>query len=246
MEADGDPRGRFPKLPIVSPADLPPLSQREKYGGLFYVGIGGLVLLVAMLGYFAYAAWSLRDVWSDVYKLNDPHRPEPERLAAANRLAQSARLGDAQKLALALDRNLPDRARLALAEGVSAELAAGDPRGFSLAVARSPGWPSWLRLTLELNLARGVIRGYAIPPLALEELSHSEDPMIAAVAFFARTVARPEDADARKALELQAAGQGPAAEITRRLLEVLHAPAPRREAMIDEIGRWFHDGRPEG
>ena len=46
----GESPNGFPKLPILSPAEIPPpsaavYSQREKYGGLFYLGIAGLVLL---------------------------------------------------------------------------------------------------------------------------------------------------------------------------------------------------------
>lgn len=239
MDVNGDPRARFPKLPILSPAELPPRGQREKYGGLFYLGIGGLVVLVVMVAWFGYGLWSLRDVWSNVYVLHDARRPEPQRLAAALKLARSPNLGDDQRLALALERDLPDRARYSLALAVSADLAAEDPRGFSLEVARSPGWPSWLRLVLELNLARGVIRGYAIPPVALQELSRNDDPMIAAVALFSQAVARPSEPDARKALELQAADAGSTAGLARKLIDALDAPAPQREPLIDEIGHWL-------
>ncbi len=241
MDSNGDPGARFPKLPILSAGELPPLGQREKYGGLLYLGIGGLVVLVIMIGWFGYAAWSLRDVWRDVYVLHDVRAPLPDRLAAASRLARSPRFGDDQRLELALERALPDRARHALAEGVSTDLLRADPRGFSLAVARSPGWPGWLRIPLELDLVRGVIRGYSVPPVALEELARNDDPMIAALALFAQAVERPGEPFARKALEVQAAGLGSRADLANRLLGVLDLPAPNREPPMDDISRWLRE-----
>lgn len=242
MDAQGGHPPDFPTLPILSPADLPPRGAREKYGGLFYVGIGGLVVLVVLIAWFATGAWSLRDVWRDVYVLHDARRPDLEREAAAVRLAGSTRFGDDQKLALALERGLPDRARHALALGVSADLAGEDPRGFSLAVARSPNWPSWLRLALELNLARGAVRGYAIAPAALDELARDDDPVIAAVARFAQAVAGADAGTARQALEQTAAGAGSTAALARMLLKALAAPAPGREPLIDQIGLWLQTG----
>ena len=83
---------QFPKLPILSQAEIPPaprLSQREKYGGLFYVGIAGLVLLCLMVGWFAYGFWSLRDVWEDVYVLHNPRRTRVR--SRASRLSSQPR-----------------------------------------------------------------------------------------------------------------------------------------------------------
>ena len=58
---------------------------------------------------------------------------------------------------------MPDQARYVLAEAVSTEAVASDPRAYSLAVALSPDWPDWLRLLLARRLAYGAARGYAHP-----------------------------------------------------------------------------------
>ena len=79
----GQPSGfNFPVLPIVTPGEAKPrLTVRDKYGGLFYLGVIGLAILVALVAWFAWGAWSLRAVWSNVYVLHDRNRPEAERVA---------------------------------------------------------------------------------------------------------------------------------------------------------------------
>ena len=42
-------RATYPRRP-------PPRGQREKYGGLFYLGIAGLVSLVGLIGWFGMAS----------------------------------------------------------------------------------------------------------------------------------------------------------------------------------------------
>ncbi len=95
-------RPRFPELPILKPGELPPAApprgQREKYGALFYLGISGLVVLVALIGWFGHGLWSNRDIWADVYALNDTSRPESDRLDAALRLARNPRLDDGARM----------------------------------------------------------------------------------------------------------------------------------------------------
>ncbi len=66
----------FPDLPIVTP-DPPRRSESERYGSLFYLGVGGLAVLVVLIGWFGWSAWSLRDVWTNIYILNDPKLPGP-------------------------------------------------------------------------------------------------------------------------------------------------------------------------
>ena len=74
-------------LPILSPAEIPPprKAQRgEKYGGLFYVGIGGIVLMVLMVGWFAYGFLeSARRLGWGIYVLHD--RGPPGRRPSAGR-----------------------------------------------------------------------------------------------------------------------------------------------------------------
>ena len=80
---------------------------------------------------------------------------------------------DRQLMEICLRRDLPDLARYLLAEAVSTEAVARDPRAFALTVARSPDWPDWLRLVLSRRLAYGATRGYAIPEVALDELANT-------------------------------------------------------------------------
>jgi len=238
---DPRPPARFPSLPILNGPPPPGLGQHEKYGGLFYLGLAGLVLLLALVSWFAWNVWSLRGIFGDVYTLNDPHKPDPERILAAMRLAHSNGLADTQRLEMCLDRSLPDLARLILAEGVSADLVAEDPRVYALTVARSEGWPSWIRLALAFNIARGVIRGYTIPSEALQELAQNKDRAVAALGLFAQAAALQPDPQARAALQ-SAAADKTTGQFAALLLEVLDLPVPARERRLDEIAIWTRTG----
>ena len=145
MSVFGESSNGFPKLPILSPAEIPPPGQRgeprsqfEKYGGLFYLGIAGLALLAVLVAWFGFRFWSLRDVWTDVYVLHDPAHSDLDRIARAQRLAGDPRVNDDQRMEICLRRDVPDLARYLLAESVSTDAVARDPRSFSLTVARSP------------------------------------------------------------------------------------------------------------
>jgi len=234
---------RFPDLPIVKP-DVPLRGRRERYGALFYLGIGGLVLLVSLIVWFAHGIWRNRDIWADVYVLHDASRPESERIQAAFRLSRNPRFVDAQKMESSLRRDLPDLARYLLAEGVSTGAVARDPRGFALTVARSPGWPDWLRLLLARPLACGAGRGYAIPRAALDELAASSDPMIALWATYA-LAARPEpDAAAVAKLEALAQTRGDLGQLAASLLGALRA-GDGRETRLEAACLWLRHHHPQ-
>ncbi len=130
-------------LPIITP-DPPRRSQAQKFGGLFYLGIGGLAVLVLLIGWFGWGVWSLRHVWTRVYILNDAGRPEPERIDAALALSRDPDANQRQLWDLALSRVPPPLARYLLAEALTSEAIQADPSGYALAVARSEGWPDWL------------------------------------------------------------------------------------------------------
>src|SRR4051794_21868382 len=85
----------FPSLPIVTP-DVARKSMREKYGALYFLGIGGLLVLILIIGWFAWNAWSMRTVWTNVYVLHDPSRPELARLQAAYELGRDPRVNQRQ------------------------------------------------------------------------------------------------------------------------------------------------------
>ncbi len=237
----------FPKLPILNSAEIPPptrLSQREKYGGLFYVGIAGLVLLCVMVGWFAYGFWSLRDVWEDVYVLHNPKRSEADRVQAAFRLSHDPRVNDGQRMEICLRRDVPELARYLLAEAISTDSVASDPRAFSLAVARSSDWPDWLRLLLARRLMYAAVRRYGIPFEALDELAGHSDPMIAvwAKSTLALIVSRSDPA-AR--FEQKSHDPGPPGELSARLLTVIQSPPMERELRLDEVTVWMRAHHPQ-
>jgi hypothetical protein len=230
--------GGFPELPIVTPP-VSARSQREKYGSLFYVGIAGLVVLLALLGWFGYSVWSHRDLWADVYVLHDAKRPEIERIRAAYRLSRDDRLSDDARRGMALERTIPDLARYLLAESVSTDEVARDPRAFALAAARSPDWPDWLRLVLARRLAYGAARGYAIPREAVAELAQHSDPMIRVWAYYAFAVTPGADPDMAAELEKAAQAPGDAQALAKMLVSDLGGPPASREERLDRATRWM-------
>ena len=206
--------GPFPSLPIVTP-DPPRRSAVEKYGGMYLLGLAGLVVVVGLVSWFAIGVWSLRAVWSDIYILHDESRPVAERVQAAYALGRDPRVTPPQRWEMCLRKPLPELARYVLAESLTAEIVRADPRHYSLMVARSPGWPDWLRLLLVRPLAYGAAEGLARPREALVELGRHHDPAIRLWADFARS-ASPDvasDPDAGKELERTAADDGPDREL---------------------------------
>ncbi len=121
-------RNGFPELPILHSVPAPPRTQRDKYGGLFYLGAGGLAVLVVFITWFGYRVWQLRDVWAQVYALHDQTRSDAVRIESAMTLSRDKRVTDHQLMEICLRRDLPDRARYVLAEAVSTEAVARDPR----------------------------------------------------------------------------------------------------------------------
>jgi hypothetical protein len=249
----GDGRPRFPELPILNPGEVPaPVAapargQREKYGALFYLGIAGLVVLLALIGWFGYGLWTNRDIWADVYVLNDAKRPEGDRLDAAVRLSRNPRLDDGARMEMALRKDLPAPARYLLAESVSTELVAHDPRSYALTVARSEGWPDWLRLLLARRLAYGAGRGYTIPREALDELRQQSDPMIGLWATYSLAVLPRSGPDPTITAELEKSAQvaNPTGELARRLLGALRATGEERERRLDEATGWLRRHHPQ-
>jgi hypothetical protein len=249
----GESTNGFPKLPILSPAEIPPpgqhggsaRSQFEKYGGLFYLGIAGLAILAVLVGWFAFRMWNLRDVWTDVYVLHDPGHSELDRVRAAFRLAGDPRVNDAQRMEMSLRRDVPDMARYLLAESVSTDAIARDPRSFALTVARSPEWPDWLRLLFARRLAYGAARGYAVPREALAELAGHSDPMIGLWADCALTLLPESAPKAAGALAQAAVVPGPTAELAALLRAASAALPAEREARLNDASAWLRLHHPQ-
>lgn len=231
-------------LPIITP-DPPRRSQAQKFGGLFYLGIGGLAVLVLLIGWFGWGVWSLRHVWTRVYILNDAGRPEPERIDAALALSRDPDANQRQLWDLALSRVPPPLARYLLAEALTSEAIQADPSGYALAVARSEGWPDWLRLLLVRPLAYDGGRR-ALPPAPLAELRRHPDPFIGLWAAYIQAVAR-EDPEAAAMLDRAASGPEPTAELARMLDGALKAgddPASRAR-LLDRATLWQRRHHPD-
>lgn len=253
MDVFGEIRGpRFPDLPILNPGDVPvpaapARGQREKYGGLFYLGIVGLVVLVGLIAWFGYGLWSHRAIWAEVYALNDGRRPLADRLDAALRLSRDPRFGDEARIGLALRKDLPSLARYLLAESVSTELVAHDPRTYALEVARSEGWPDWLRLLLARQLAYGSVRGYAVPTGVVVELCRHPDPMIRLWATFTLAAHRSLGPDSRVGAELEEAARAPTPDgrLALMLLDALRSEGEARERRLDDLTVWLRRHHPQ-
>jgi hypothetical protein len=236
---------RFIKLPILLPGDAPRRSSAERYGALFYLGVAGLVLTLGMVAWFGWGVWSLRDVWANIYAVNDPRRPEAERVRAAEALVRDSRVAPRQLWDLALSRVPPARARYLFAEALRGEAVEGDPRGYALAVARSEGWPDWLRLLLTRPLAYGA-EVHPLPRAPLDELRRQQDPAIRLWALYALAVA-VEDRDAAAALDAEAARDGSMSDLARLLSDARRAPpgSAKRRAQLDDATRWLRANHPE-
>jgi hypothetical protein len=242
-DVGASPNG-FPKLPILQNA-APTRSQRERYGALLYLGIAGLLILAALLAWFAHGVWRLRDVWADVYVLHDASRTETERIHAAFQLGRNSRLSDSQLMETCLRRDLPDLARYLLAEAVSTEAVARDPRGYALTVARSPGWPDWLRLVLARRLAYGAARGYAVPSEALDELARHPDPMIGPWATCAAALSPGAQSGRTGQLEAAAGDPGERGQLAKLLLAAVAALPEEREQRLDQATIWLRQHHPQ-
>lgn len=235
----------FPELPVVTPDPSPRRrSPVERFGALFILGLLGLVVLVGMIAWFAVGVWSLRQVWRDTYVLHDAGRPLAERIDAAYSLSRSPHVNQRQFLEMSLRKSLPDLARYVLAESLTAEAVSADPRGYALMVARSEGWPDWLRLLLLRPLAYEAGTGLSLPGEPLTELRRHPDPIVSLWATYTQAVAGHGDPEAAEALAREAAGSGPLPELARLLLEAQRSTEPTRSEALDRATVWLHRHHP--
>ncbi|MGE3820142.1 MAG: hypothetical protein AB7I30_12035 [Isosphaeraceae bacterium] len=214
-------RREFPPLPIVTP-EPDRLSQTEKYGGLFYLGLAGLVLSLSILGWFAWGVWSTREIWRSVYVLHDPQRTEDERVQAAYALSRSVDVNQRQLWDVALRRDLPPLARYVVAEGLTAEAVAADPKAYGAAVARSEGWPDWLRLILTRPMVYTAAIDRPVPRESLIELTASPSPALVLLARFALAASSAGDPESEAALrEAAERGEGELRGLAEDLVQAL-------------------------
>ena len=238
------PNNSFPKLPIVTP-DPPRLSLQEKYGGLYYLGLAGLAIAVSMVAIFGYGVWALRDVWSSVYVLHHDGRSEPERINAAWTIAKHPSVNDRQRSDIAFRKTLPPLARYIIAEGLTSEAIRADPKGYAVMVAKSEGWPDWLRLLMVRPMAYGVGEGYRIAWEPLDLLRENPDPAVALWATYTRAVMAPGDPSAAEALERATRQEGTVQPLARLLDGAAKADGDARVAKLDEATTWIRTHHPE-
>jgi hypothetical protein len=234
----------FPELPIVTP-DPPRLTLQEKYGSFLYLGIAGLVITVALVAQFVQALWSTRDIWYAVYALNDPTKPEAERIESAWVVARSTSANDRQRSDLAFRKDLPPLVRYILAEGLTSDAIRNDTKAYALMVAKSEGWPDWLRLMMARPMAYGVGDGYRIAWEPLDLLRESHDPALALWATYTRAVMAPGDAPAMKALVESASKDGLYQPLAKMLEIASKLEGETRARKLDEATRWLRTHHPE-
>ena len=230
----------YPILPIITPDPPPPprKTQAEKYGGLLYAGIGGLVVTLGLLAYFGLGVGGLRPTLRAIYRLHDARLPTAGRIEAAYALRHDPKFTPRQAYDIAVGgRTLPPLARYLVAESLTAEAARGDPRAYALAVERSTGWPDWFRLLILRPLAYAAGEGVEFPPEPLEALANNPDPTLALWARYALSV-DAKDAASRAAIEAEAGGTGPGRELAGLLIEAMEGRGEARVAALDRATLW--------
>jgi hypothetical protein len=239
---------KFPPLPIIRP-EPPPRSASQKYGGLYILGLGGLIVLGGLLSWFGISFWSMRSVFRDIYILHDAGRPEVERVQAAYALSQDARVTQRQYWDILLRKPLPDVARYLLAESLTAEAVADDPRGYVIAVAYSKGWPNWLRLQALRPLAYAADQGYEFPQEALSGLRQHPDPVIRLWATYIACAQasgnRKVDNEARQFLKKAADQDGDNRDLAVLLIAALESDGSERTKFLDRASQWIRTHHPE-
>ncbi|WP_435016089.1 hypothetical protein TA3x_003649 [Tundrisphaera sp. TA3] len=239
-----EPPKSFPSLPIITP-DPPRKTMAQKYGGLYYLGIAGLVISLLLVAGFAYGLYTTRGLWVAIYVLSDPNRPEAERTLAAWSLAHDPSMNDRIRSDLALHKDLPTLARYVIAEGLTSEAIRTDPRAYALMVAKSEGWPDWLRLLMARPMAYGAGEGYRIAWEPLDQLREHTDPAIALWATYTRAVMGAGDAPAAKALAEAAKADTPTRGLAALLDAAARSDGDARIAKLDEATRWLRSHHPE-
>jgi hypothetical protein len=236
----------FPILPIVT-ADPPPAkrSQAEKYGGLFYLGTLGLVVVVGLVSWFAWNVWTMRSVWSNVYVLHQESRPEVERIEAAYALSRDTLVNVQQRWDIALRKPLPPLARYLIAESLTTDLVKADPNLFAKIVAESEGWPDWLRLLGVRLMAVAASEGVSLPAEPLDKLAAQEEPSVSVLVDYIRAVSDGGDRSAAARLRATAEAGGPTAELAKILAGAIEVGSLERKTRLESATRWLRTHDPE-
>ncbi len=232
----------FPALPIIT-VDPPRMTQREKYGGLFYLGLAGLVIVLGLVGWFGWSAWSLRGVWWNVYALHDASRPESVRIQAAYTLSHDVRVNSQQRWDIAMRKPLPPLARYLLAESLRTDIVATDPALFAKVVALSEGWPDWLRVLGVRAMAMAAAEGTTFPDDVLTTLADGSDPFVRSWVDTIRAVSGVGDRDA--SARLRAVKDSPTAAIDRDLAGAIDSNSFERSTHLGRATARLRTDHPE-
>jgi hypothetical protein len=237
-------RKAFPELTIVTP-DPPRLTLQEKYGSLLYLGIAGLVITLALVAQFVQGLWTTRDVWYAVWTLNDPSRPMAERIESAWVISRSPSANDSLRLQQALLKELPPLARYIVAEGMTSDSIRTDTKAYALMVAKSEGWPPWLRLMIARPMAYGVGEGYRIAWEPLDLIRESQDPALVLLATYTKAVMLSGDPQAAISLSESAGKEGPFQPFAKLLETASKLEGEARVQKLDEATRWLRTHHPQ-
>lgn len=238
-------------LPIVTPdppssPSSPKRGAVEKYGGLYYFGIAGLAVVVALVTWFGAEAWSLRAVFRGIYVLHDETRPEAERIDAAYGLSLDGSVTQRQYWDIAFRKRLPPLARYLMAEALTSEAVATDPRGYALAVSKSEGWPDWFRLLIARPLAYAADDRIALPREPIISLTQSRDPWLRAWSLYTLAAMAGGDANAAEAaLERLPDAFPEVDELVALLIAARASGGPPRLAKLSAATRLMRRGHPE-
>jgi hypothetical protein len=202
----------------------------------------GLVALVGFIAWFAWNVWSLRGVWTDVYLLHDSSKPDADRIAAAARLANDFRLPAQERWEIALRKPLPPKARYLIAESFPGEVASADSAMFAKIVARSEGWPAWLRLLCLRTVAVAASEGSYLPAEGLAELERGSDVYERALLDYARAASGDREALAR--LRESATANQPVSPLAGILAAAIEVGSFERKQALTEATLWLRQHHP--
>ena len=235
----------FPDLPIITPPVGERMSNREKYGGMFYLGLAGLAAILGLIAWFGYGLAANWSMWTDIYRLHDASRPEDERIVAADRLARDPRVNQRHYWDMLQRSDLPDLARYRLAEALTAEATAADPASYALSVAETGIRPTWLQALLVRPMALAVNRGIAFPEVPVRALRQTNDPLVQVFAGYVQALQQGGDPQALRDLQAVARGEGPARAAAERLVASLNGADSERSARIEEAARLLRRDQAE-
>ena len=113
------------------------------------------------------------------------------------------------------------------------------------AVARSPDWPTWLRLALARPLAYASTRGHEISRERLGELCRLDDPVLRLWALYALAVQPRPDPQTVVEIDQVARSARPEHELAELFLAAVGANEPGRFSILDKATIWNRGHHPE-